>query len=79
MRDHDAIVRSIDEEIDRLQRARALVTGHTAPLTRGMPPTKQLIAVPSEADHKREAEGKKRVTAEHTATWAKLKEQASGS
>ena len=26
MSGHDAIVRSIDEEIDRLQRARALVT-----------------------------------------------------
>jgi hypothetical protein len=27
----------IDEEIDRLGRARALLTGHTAPLMRGLP------------------------------------------
>jgi hypothetical protein len=35
--DLDAIVQSIDEEIDRLQRLRALLIGHTAPLKRGMP------------------------------------------
>jgi hypothetical protein len=35
--DLDAIVQSIDEEIDRLQRVRALLTGHTVPLKRGMP------------------------------------------
>ena len=75
---HEAIVRSIDEEIDRLQRARALVTDHTAPLNRGMPHSKQIIVAPSEADHKREAERKKRVVAEHTARWAKLKEQEGG-
>jgi hypothetical protein len=34
----DAIIQSIDEEIDRLQRVRALLTGHTAPLKRGFPP-----------------------------------------
>jgi hypothetical protein len=79
MSDHDAIVRSIDEEIDRLQRARALVTGHTAPLSRGMPHPKKIVAAPSEAAHKDEAETKKRVIAEHAARWAKLKEQASGS
>jgi hypothetical protein len=33
----DDIVQSIDEEIDRLQRARALMTGHTAPPKRGRP------------------------------------------
>ena len=79
MSDRDAIVRNIDEEIQRLQLARALVTGHTAPLMRGMPHSKQLIAAPSEAAHKHEAERKQRMIAEHTARWVKLKEYASGS
>ena len=33
--DHDTIVQSIDEEIDILQRLRALLTDDTAPLKRG--------------------------------------------
>jgi len=37
----DAIVQSIDDEIDRLQRLRSLLTGHTAPLKRGFPPSEQ--------------------------------------
>jgi enterochelin esterase-like enzyme len=75
----DAIVRSIDEEIDRLQRARSLVTGQTAPMKRGMPRSKQSIATLSEVNYKHEAERKKRVVAEHTTRWFKLKEQGSGS
>lgn len=34
--DLDAIVQSIDAEIARLEKARALLTGHTVPLKRGM-------------------------------------------
>jgi hypothetical protein len=79
MSGRDVIVRSIDEEIDRLQRARALVTGHTAPLKRGMTYSTQLIATPSQAAGKHEVERQQRVVAEHTARWAKLKEQASDS
>ena len=37
----DAIVQSIDDEIDRLQRLRALLTGHTAPLKCGFPSSEQ--------------------------------------
>ena len=33
----DAIVQAIDAEIDRLGKLRALLTGHTAPLKRGLP------------------------------------------
>jgi hypothetical protein len=33
--DLEAIVQSIDAEIERLEKARALLTGHTAPLKRG--------------------------------------------
>jgi hypothetical protein len=35
--DTETIVTAIDEEIDRLQKARSLLTGHTAPLQRGRP------------------------------------------
>jgi hypothetical protein len=35
--DLEAIVQSIDAEIERLQRARSLLTVHTAPLKRGLP------------------------------------------
>jgi hypothetical protein len=35
----EAIVRDNDAEISRLEKVRALLTGHTAPLKRGMPPT----------------------------------------
>jgi hypothetical protein len=79
MRSLDAIVRSIDEEIDRLQRARSLLTGHTAPLKRGMPRPKQPIAARSEVGHKHLAGKKKDVAAEHLAMWTRLKEEASGS
>jgi hypothetical protein len=34
----DALVQALDEEITRLEKARALLTGHTAPLKRGMSP-----------------------------------------
>jgi hypothetical protein len=42
----DAIVRSIDEEIERHQRARSVLTGHTAPLKRGLPAPKQRTMSP---------------------------------
>jgi hypothetical protein len=35
--DTTRIVQAIDAEIERLSKARALLTGHTAPLKRGMP------------------------------------------
>jgi hypothetical protein len=59
------IVRWIDEEIDRLQRARALLTGHTPPLKRGIPHTRQYVAAPSAATHKRQAERKQGLLAEY--------------
>ena len=36
--DLDAIVQSIDAEIARLEKARALLTGHTVPLSAGWHP-----------------------------------------
>jgi hypothetical protein len=66
--DLNAIVQSIEAEISRLEKARALLTGHTAPLKRGFPP--------SEPTRKRnrigEAEGA-RMAAAQKARWAKVK------
>ena len=41
--DRDAIVQAIDEEIERLGKARALLTSHRAPLERGLPRTTQPV------------------------------------
>jgi hypothetical protein len=38
--DLDAIVQDIDAEISRLEKVRALLIGHMAPLKRGMRPKK---------------------------------------
>ena len=61
----DMIVQFIDEEIDRLQRARALLTGHTAPLKRG--------AAPAPKRRTMSPEGRARVAAAQRARWAKAK------
>ena len=37
----DAIVQSFDDELDRILRARPLLTAHTAPWKRGFPPSEQ--------------------------------------
>jgi hypothetical protein len=37
--DLPAILQSIDDEISRLERARALLTGHAVPLKRGATPS----------------------------------------
>jgi hypothetical protein len=62
--DLDAIVQTIDEEIDRLQRLRALLTDHTAPLKRGMPTRKRGTM---------SAEGRARIAAAQKKRWAKAK------
>jgi hypothetical protein len=74
MLSRDSIVQSIDEEIDRLQRARALLTDHTAPLKRGFPHTANPFAIPREARHPHQAERKQRRLAKQAARWKKLKE-----
>jgi hypothetical protein len=76
--DLDAIVQSIDEEITRLEHVRALLTGHAAPLKRGLPHTTKPIAAPVEpgakvAAQKRTEERRVRILAEHTARWTKAK------
>ena len=73
-----AIVQSIDEEITRLEHARALLTGHTAPLKRGQPPATKPVAAPVEfgakvAAQKRNEERAARILAQQTARWTKAK------
>jgi hypothetical protein len=58
------IVHAIDAEIDRLSKARALLTGHTAPLKRGLPVPKRRTMSP---------EGRARIAAAQRARWAKAR------
>jgi hypothetical protein len=60
----DAIVQAIDEEIDRLGKVRALLTGHTAHLKRGLPRSERKPM---------SAEGRARIAAAQTKRWAKVK------
>lgn len=62
--DLDAIVQDIDAEVSRLEKVRALLTGHTAPLKRGMPPKKSSTM---------SAEGRARIAAAQKKRWAKAK------
>ncbi len=55
----DAVVQWIDQEIDRLQRVRSLLTDQTAPLKRGFPRRKVSV------------EGRARMAAAQKARWAK--------
>jgi hypothetical protein len=54
----------IDAEISRLEKVRALLSGHTAPLKRGMPPEKSSTM---------SAEGRARIAAAQKKRWAKAK------
>jgi hypothetical protein len=54
------IVQNLDAEINRLEKARALLTGHTAPLKRGVAPRVS-------------AEGRARIAAAQRKRWAKAK------
>jgi hypothetical protein len=58
--DIEAIVQDIDAEISRLEKARALLTDHTAPLKRGKRSTMS-------------AEGRARIAAVQKKRWAKKK------
>jgi hypothetical protein len=64
--DTTQIVQAIDAEIERLSKARALLTGHTAPL-------KRTGALPGRKRCGMSAEGRARVAAAQRARWAKVK------
>jgi hypothetical protein len=60
----EAIVQTIDAEIDRLQRARSVLTGNVAPSKRAAPARKLRTM---------SAEGRARIAAAQRARWAKAK------
>jgi hypothetical protein len=73
--DTTEILQTIDAEIARLEKARALLNGHvSAPAKRGRP-TKSLAAVNTvkPARRKVSAEGRARIAAAQKARWAKAK------
>jgi hypothetical protein len=61
-----ALIEEIDAEIMRLEKARALLTEHTAPLKRGFAPTPTKRRAMS-------AEGRARIAAAQKKRWAKKK------
>jgi hypothetical protein len=71
--DLDEIVQSIDDEIDRLQRVRSLLTARTAPLKRGFPPSEQ--DSPTRKRRKMSEKGRARIVAAQRKRWAKAKEK----
>ena len=62
--DTEAIVQNLDAEIRRLEKARALLTGHTAPLKGGVGPT---------SSQRVSAEGRARIAAAQRKRWAAKK------
>jgi hypothetical protein len=69
--DADAIIQAIDEEIDRLAKTRALLTGHTAPLKRGS--SSDDSAVAAQKRRQISAEGRARIDAAQRMKWARAK------
>jgi hypothetical protein len=66
--DITALVQDIDDEISRLEKVRALLTDHTAPLKRGGPAAKKRWTM--------SAEGRARIAAAQKKRWAKVKRES---
>jgi len=62
----DEIMQAIDAEISRLEKVRALLAGHTAPLKRGTPTRKRSTM---------SAEGRERIAAAQRKRWAAKKKK----
>jgi hypothetical protein len=72
--DTTQIIQTINAEIARLEKARALLNGHvTAPAKRGRPLNSKLAAVSKPGGRKISAEGRARIAAAQKARWAKAK------
>jgi hypothetical protein len=69
--DTEALVAEIDAEIDRLQKAKALLTGQTAPLKRGRKPATK----PGSGRRTMSPEGRARIVAAQKARWAQAKKK----
>jgi hypothetical protein len=74
--DTNEILRTIDQEIERLKHAKALITGEPVKSRRGRPATK--VAETASAPKKRimSAAGRARIAAAQKARWAKSKKAA---
>jgi hypothetical protein len=66
--DLEAILQTIDEEIERLSKARALLTGNVAPSKRGLPQ-----AAATRKPGTMSPEGRARIAAAQRARWAKAR------
>jgi hypothetical protein len=71
--DTTEIIETIDAEIERLERARALLNGHTAPVKRGRPTGSNATSATTPPRRKISAEGRARIAAAQKARWAKAK------
>jgi hypothetical protein len=69
--DTTKVIETFDAKIGRLERARALLNGHTAPVKRGRPIGSNATTKPSR--RKMSAEGRARIVAAQKARWAKVK------
>jgi hypothetical protein len=71
--DTTEIIQTIDAEIARLEQAKALLDGHTAPAKRGRPVSSKPAATLKPRRRKMSAEGRARIAAAQRARWAKAK------
>jgi hypothetical protein len=71
--DTTEIIQTIDAEIARLERARALLNGHTSTPKRGRPASLKTVATPKPQRRTMSAEGRARIAAAQKARWAKAK------
>jgi hypothetical protein len=75
--DITALLKSIEEEIARLQQARALLAGTNSPRRRGRPPGSSNKQKPTLVKKRTiSAAGRKRIAEAQRARWAKQKKQA---
>jgi hypothetical protein len=71
--DTTEIIQTIDAEIARLERARALLNGHTAQVRSGRPIGSKATPAAKPLRRKMSAEGRARIVAAQKARWAKVK------
>jgi hypothetical protein len=70
--DTTEIIETIDAEIARLERARALLNGHTTPVKRGRP-TGSTDITTTKPRRKMSPEARAKIAAAQKARWAKAK------
>jgi hypothetical protein len=67
------IIQIIDAEIARLEQARTVLNGHTAPAKRGRPIGSNATTTTKPPRRKISAEGRARIAAAQKARWAKAR------